>query len=107
MRFRIGSAEAELSFKPRKTRKNTEGAATTSVLFRVFRGSRKARLWGSFSATKKGPEGPFSGVRLERGGLDAQARGGEGRRQAEEEQERRSDLVEVTLEASERHDTHP
>jgi hypothetical protein len=59
-------------------------------------------------AMKKGPaKGPLLiGFDLLRGSSDAQARHGDGRGKAEEQQERRGEAVEETFEVHERHDTH-
>ena len=60
-------------------------------------------------ATKKGPAGGpllFGFDLTEWGGSDAQPRRGDGRGEAEEQQERGGETVEDTFESRERHDTH-
>lgn len=54
--------------------------------------------------TKKGPEGPLSELIREWGRSDHQAHRGAGRDEAEEQQERGGETVEVAFEGRERHE---
>jgi len=68
---------------------------------------RLRTTFGCTGPTKKGPaRGPSVGSTSKWGDLDAETRRGDGRSEAEEQEEGRGETVEEPFKLYERHDTH-